>query len=271
MTPVKFQAKSVDCFFDFFVSFFVAIFFVFIVVVLFSLFTTTSLQSLWYQLRSPVVFSAIKISLETSLVVVMLTFFLGLPVAYFLALKDFNGKSLLDTLLDIPIVLPPLVSGLALLILFGGTSYLGKLLNEIGFKIIFTKKGIIIAQFFVASPFFIKTAKESIQSIPKNLIAASATLGASSFYTFRKIILPLSKSGILAGLVMTWARAMGEFGATAMVAGCIPGKTETMTIAIYMQSMSGDLSSSTAIAFILTIFAFISLLTFKIRFRSKWI
>jgi len=159
--------------------------------------------------------------------------------------------------------MPPLVSGLALLILFGGTGLLGKLLNKWGLNIIFTKKGILIAQLFVASPFFIKTVREAIASIPQNLLAASATLGASPFYTFRKVILPLSKSAIWAGLTMTWARALGEFGATAMVAGCIPQQTETMTIAIYMGAMSGELATASALALILVVFSFVSLLVFK--------
>ena len=260
--------SSQEIWFDLGISFIVGIFFTFVILVLIALFTSTSLQELYHQMHSYLVISAIWISIQTSLVVVFLTFIFGFPVAYLLALKEFRGKVLLDTLIDIPIVLPPLVSGLALLILLGGTGIVGKILNKWNIGIIFTKKGIIIAQFFVASPFFIKTVKESISSIPKSLISASATLGASSYYTFRKIILPLSKSGIWAGIAMTWARAMGEFGATAMVAGCIPGKTETMTIAIYMQAMSGDLASSTAIALLLTIFSFSVLIIFKKRLKK---
>jgi len=245
-----------------------ALFFVFTVLVVFTLFTTTSLKELLHELRSFTVASAIWISLETSFAVVVLTFFLGLPVAWLLALKEFKGKEVLDTLIDIPIVLPPLVSGLALLIMLGGTGIVGKVLNQWGLRIIFTKKGIILAQFFVAAPFFVKTVKETIKNIPKNLLSASATLGASEFYTFRKVILPMSKSGIMAGLVMTWARAIGEFGATAMVAGCLPGKTETMTIAIYMQAMGGSLSSAGALALILTVFSFLSLLIFKVKLQN---
>jgi len=254
--------------FDLGVSLLAGVFFTFIGLVLITLLTTTSLQELWRQFHSPLVLSAIWISLETSLAVIGLTLLLGMPVAYLLALKEFKGKALLDTLLDMPIALPPLVSGLALLILLGGTGLVGKILNKWGLGVIFTKKGIVIAQFFVATPFFIKTVKEAIMSIPRNLLAASATLGASPFYTFRWVILPLSKSGIWAGLVMTWARAMGEFGATAMVAGCIPRQTETMTIATYMQAMSGDLAPATAIAFILMVFSFVSLLVFKSRLKK---
>ncbi len=254
--------------FNFLIAFISGIFFSFIALVLLSLLTTTSFKIFLSQLRSPVVLSAILVSLETSLAVVGLSFIFGFPAAYFLALKEFKGKLFLDTLIDLPIVLPPLVSGLALLLLFGGDGLLGKLLSRWDIRIIFTKKGIIMAQLFVASPFFIKTVKETIAGISKDILAASATLGASPFYTFRRIVLPLSKSGIWAGLVMTWARAMGEFGATAMVAGCIPQQTETMTIAIYMQAMSGDLAPATAIALILMMFSFICLAIFKSRIRK---
>jgi len=255
--------------FDLLIGLTACVFFAFIVLVLLALAGTTSLHQLWHQIHSSVVLSCIWISLETSLVVACLTFLCGLPIAYLLALKDFKGKVVLDSLIDLPIVIPPLVTGLALLVILGGDGLIGRILNRWGIGIIFTKKGIIIAQLFVAAPFFIKTAKESISAIPQNLLAASATLGASPFYTFRYLILPLSKNGLLAGLVMSWSRALGEFGATAMVAGCIPRKTETMTIAIYMQAMGGDLVSATTIALILVAFSFFSLLIFKISFRRK--
>ena len=255
--------------FDFLVAMIAAAFFAFVVLVLLALVTTTSIAEFWDQLHSPVVFSAIWISLQTSLAVVLFAFLFGFPIAYLLALKNFPGKALLDTLLDLPIVMPPLVSGLALLILLSGDGLLGGILSRLDISLIFTKKGIIIAQFFVAAPFFIKTARESISAIPANLLAASATLNASVFYTFRHLIFPLSRHGILAGLVMTWARALGEFGATAMVAGCIPLKTETMTIAIYMQAMSGGLGAATAIALILMAFSFVFLLVLKAGLRHK--
>ena len=255
--------------FDLFIALTSGVFFAFIALVLFTMTTSTSLHEFLYQLRLPFVFSAIWISLQTSFAVVCITIILGFPVAYLLALKNFRGKVLLDTLLDLPIVLPPLISGLALLIFLSGDGLLGKILSRWDISIIFTKRGIVVAQLFVAAPFFIKTVKESIASIPKNLIAASATLNASPFYTLRYLILPLSKNGIWAGLVMAWARALGEFGATAMVAGCIPQQTETMTIAIYMQTMSGDLSASIALALVLTVFSFFSLLILKTLFASR--
>lgn len=251
--------------FDLAVALIAAVFFTFVTLVLLSLVATTSWQEFLLQVRSPQVFSAIWISLQTSLAVVVLAFVLGFPIAWLLALKRFPGKTLLDTLLDLPIVMPPLVSGLALLILLGGEGMLGSLLARWHINLIFTRKGIILAQFFVAAPFFIKTVRESIAAIPPNLLAASATLHASPLYTLVHVIFPLSKKGIWTGLVMTWARALGEFGATSMVAGCIPRQTETMTVSIYMQAMSGGLETATALALILMVFSFVFLLILKTR------
>ncbi|WP_041531330.1 ABC transporter permease [Syntrophotalea carbinolica] len=255
--------------FDLVVALITSIFFTFVVCVLLALVATTSLHEFWFQVRSPQVFSTVWISLQTSLAVVFLAFFLGFPIAYLLALKDFKGKVLLDTLLDLPIVMPPLVSGLALLILLSGEGLVGGWLNRWHIDLIFTKKGIVLAQLFVAAPFFIKTVRESIAAIPKNLLAASATLNASSMFTLVHLIFPLCKKGIWTGLVMTWARALGEFGATSMVAGCIPQQTETMTVSIYMQAMSGGLETATAIALILMVFSFVFLLIVKTRFGQK--
>ena len=257
--------KSRSTLFDLFFALMAGLVFTFIFMVLFVLFAAVSWHELWSQLTSPLVFSAIWISLQTSLAVVALTFLFGFPAAYILALKNFKGKMILDTLVDMPIVLPPLVSGLALLIFFGGDSLTSRVLSTFDVHVIFTKKGIILAQLFVASPFFIKTVKESIAAVSKDLMAASATLGASSFYTFRRILLPLCKDGIYTGLAMTWTRALGEFGATAMVAGCIPRQTETMTISIYMNAMSGNLSPAVSIGLILLGFSFIVLFILKIR------
>ena len=255
--------------FDLAISLIAGIFVCLITLPIFALFTATSFGELAVQFRSPLVLSAVVISLETSLIVVFLALCLGIPVAYLLAMKDFKGKEVLDTLVDLPISMPPLVAGLALLILLGGNSKFGNMLRSCGIDLIFSKKGIIIAQLFVSTPFLIKSARESFESINKNVINASLTLGASKFDTFKKVLLPLAKNGIYAGMVMTWARALGEFGATSMVAGCIPFKTETMTVAIYQNAMSGELTSSIAIALLLIVFSFTLLLIFKSRVKRE--
>lgn len=233
------------------------VFFGFIVSVIACLLTATSFTEFINVIRSPEILSSIILSLETSFVVVLLALFFGVPSAYFLATRRFRGSSILDTLIDLPIVSPPLVCGLAILIAFGGQGIFRQ------FDVIFTVKGIIIAQLFVASPFLIRSARTAFESINPDTINVARTLGASEFYTFRKISLPLARNGIISGIVMTWARALGEFGATAMVAGCIPYRTETMTIGIYMHAMSGDLGASVALSLLLMFSAFTTLIVFK--------
>ena len=255
--------------FDITISFITGIFVCLIVLPMFALFTTTSFGELVCQFRSPIILSAVFISLETSLTVVFLSLCLGIPVAYLLAMKDFKGKEILDTLVDLPVSMPPLVAGLAILILLGGNSKLGGLLSSHGIDLIFSKKGIIIAQLFVSIPFLIKSTKDAFESINKNIINASLTLGASKFYTFKTILLPLAKNGIYTGMIMTWSRAMGEFGATSMVAGCIPFRTETMTIAIFQNAMTGEPAASIAVALLLLVFSFTLLLIFKSRIKAQ--
>jgi molybdate transport system permease protein len=254
--------------FEAFMAFAAALFAVCVVMVFWTFFSRSSLWGNLSIFLSEEVRSALFISLQTSLTVVGVTFIAGLPIAYILAVKDFKGKVIIDSLIDLPIIFPPLVSGLALLMLLGPDGAVGEILEKFDLRIVFSKTGIIIAQTFVAAPFFIKTVRESIASIPANILSASYTLRASRSYTFFHVILPLSKNGLCAGLIMCWARALGEFGATAMLAGCIPGKTETMTLAIYSKSMSGDFNTATAIAVMLTVFAFISLVVMKNVFRK---
>ena len=258
-----------DFYFNLTISLIAGIFVSLIVLPLLALFTATSLGELIYQFRSPMILSAVFISLETSLTVVFLSLCLGIPVAYLLAMKDFKGKEILDTLVDLPVAMPPLVAGLALLILLGGNNKFGRLLSDHGINLIFSKKGIIIAQLFVSIPFLIKSTKDAFESISKNVINASLTLGASKFYMFKTVLLPLAKNGIYTGMIMTWARALGEFGATSMVAGCIPFRTETMTVAIYQNAMSGEPAASIAVALLLLVFSFTLLLVFKSRIKEQ--
>ncbi len=254
--------------FDLAISIITGIFVCLIVLPMLTLFTATSYSELVAQVKSPIILSAIFISFETSLTVVFLSLCLGIPVAYLLAMKDFKGKKILDTLVDLPVSIPPLVAGLAFLVLFGGNSKLGRFLSSHGVDLLFSKKGIIIAQLFVSIPFLINSTKDAFESINKNIINASLTLGASNFYMFKTILIPLAKNGIYTGMIMTWSRAMGEFGATSMVAGCIPFKTETMTVAIYQNAMTGEPTASIAVALLLLVFSFTLLLIFKLRIKK---
>ena len=168
-----------------------------------------------------------------------------MAVAYLLAMKNFRGKEVLDIIFTLPLVLPPTVTGYYLIILFGRNGLIGRILYEwAGWSIMFTWYAAVLASFAVALPLMIKATRAAIESVDRNLINASYTLGHSEFETAIRVTLPLAKRGIVAGAVLSFARAMGEFGATLMVAGNIPGKTDTMPISIYSHAGSGDWSKA---------------------------
>ncbi len=177
-----------------------------------------------------------------------------MAVAYLLAMKDFQGKELLDILFTLPLVLPPTVTGYYLIILFGRNGLIGKLLYHwMGWSIMFTWYAATLASFVVSLPLMIKTTRAAIESVDKNLIHASYTLGHSEFETALRVTLPLAKRGILAGAVLSFARAIGEFGATLMIAGNIPGKTDTLPLSIYAHANSGDWSKANMMVIFLSL------------------
>lgn len=189
---------------------------------------------------------ALLLSLATSGVAAVVIAIVGTPFAYWLAYCDIRGKRIIETLVDLPIVLPPAVAGVALLLTFGARGLLGKYLTVLHISLPFTTAAVVLAQTFVAGPFYFRQARTAFQSVPHQLILASRTLGASTFRTFRCIILPLASRGIIAGLIMSWARAVGEFGATLVFAGSLIGVTRTMPLAIY-NSINTDPTHATAV------------------------
>ena len=202
---------------------------------------------------SSVLFS-MRLSLQVAAVATAFVFVTGITVAYFLARKDFKGKELLDVLFTLPLVLPPTVTGYYLIILFGRNGTIGKIIYQwTGWTIMFTWYAAVLASFVVALPLMIKTSRAAIESVDANLINASYTLGRTEFETAIRIILPLAKKGVVAGVVLSFARAMGEFGATLMLAGNLPGKTDTMPLAIYSLAGSGEWSRAHAMVLLLTI------------------
>ncbi len=197
---------------------------------------------------------SLRLSLQVASVATVFVVIIGIFIAYMLARKEFKGKELLDILFTLPLVLPPTVTGYYLIILFGRNGFIGKLIYEwTGWTIMFTWYAAVIASFVVSLPLMIKTARAAIESVDKNLINASYTLGHSESGTALKVILPLAKRGIIAGAVLSFARAMGEFGATLMVAGNIPGKTDTMPLAIYSLASSGEWAKANAMVILLTV------------------
>jgi molybdate transport system permease protein len=205
---------------------------------------------------------ALGLSLLTSLASILLTVLAGTPVAYLLSKKHNRFTRLIDVLVDLPTVLPPAVAGLALLITFGRRGLLGSLLNEWGIQIAFTPAAVIMAQVFIAAPFYIKAAMAGFISVDPEIKQAAALDGANEWQTFHYIIIPLVWHSILIGIVMSWARALGEFGATILFAGNLPAKTQTMPLAIYLGFESG-LDSAFTLAVILLLFSLAALWAVK--------
>lgn len=204
-------------------------------------------------LDESVLFS-MRLSLQVAMAATSFVVIAGVAAAYLLARKNFAGKEFLDMILTLPLVLPPTVTGYYLIIIFGRNGFVGKIIYDwTGWTIMFTWYAAALASFVVALPLMIKTARAAIESVDRNLINASYTLGHSEFDTALKVILPLAKRGIIAGTVLSFARAMGEFGATLMLAGNLPGKTDTMPIAIYSLAAGGEWGEAHIMVAILTL------------------
>lgn len=185
-------------------------------------------------------FSPLWISLKSSLIGTGVTFVLGIIIAYKMSKYRGPFKSIIDSFLTIPMVLPPTVMGFILLVIFGRRGILGEFLDKIGKSPIFTWKAAAIAAMVVSFPLMYRTSKGAFEQIDQDVINAAKTLGVSDFNIFLKIAIPMAWPGIAAGTVLSLARALGEFGATLMVAGNIPGKTQTIPTAIYFATQSGN-------------------------------
>ncbi|MBM4436109.1 MAG: molybdate ABC transporter permease subunit [Actinobacteria bacterium] len=217
-------------------------------------------------LSRPFVQATVRLSILTTVLTVAAAVVFGTPVAYVLARHRFPGYAALDTLMDVPVVLPPVVGGLALLLAYGRAGWLGGPLHAAGLDVAFTTGAVVLAQMFVAVPFYIRAAQAGFESVDRRFEAVSATLGAAPWRTFRRITAPLALPSLAGGAVMCWARALGEFGATLMFAGSLPGRTQTLPLAI-MQSFEASVDDAIAIAILLVFVAFVVLLTFKVLAR----
>lgn len=199
------------------------------------------------------IWESLKLSVLIVSVTTVIVGVIGLAFAFLLAKRDFRGKELLDAILTMPLVLPPTVTGYYLIVLLGRRGLLGGYFYDLtGWTIAFTWQGAVVAAVVVSLPLMIKAARASIESVNPNYEIASYTLGKSEYETFFRVTLPLAKRGVFAGLVLSFARALGEFGATLMIAGNIPGKTQTMPLAIYEAVASGDERQARILALILT-------------------
>ncbi len=183
-------------------------------------------------LTSDLVLEAMRLSAITSTIALILAITFGTPVAYLLARRTFPGKAIVDLLVDLPIVLPPTVAGVALLVAFGRRGVLGQHLDGLGIELAFTTTAVVLAQIFVSAPFYIRTVKAGFESVSPEFEGVAATLGASPLRIFWNVTLPLSWPSVVAGAILCWARALSELGATLVFAGNFAGRTQTMPLAI---------------------------------------
>ncbi len=200
-----------------------------------AIFAHTSPANLVHQLSNPVVRDAFVVSIKTSILAQLLIIVFGTPTAYLLATQRFPGHSFAVTLVELPLVLPPAVAGIGLLTAFGRFGLLGSSLQAFGIELPFTQSAVTIAVAYVASPLYIRQAMAAFEATDPNLAAASRTLGAGPGRTFFRVVLPLARGGLIAGLALSFARGLGEFGATIMFAGSLQKVTQTLPLAIYAE------------------------------------
>ena len=207
---------------------------------------------------------ALGLSIVTTAMTMVIVIVLGTPLAYLLARRRFPGAAAVEALVDLPIVLPPAVAGIALLVAFGRNGLIGRWLAEGGVTVGFTTIAVVMAQVFVSAPFYVIAARGGFARVDRDVEAAAADLGATPGQVFRTVTLPLIAPSLIAGAVLAWARALGEFGATIMFAGNFPGVTQTMPLAIYGRFGAGDLSTALLLSVVLLIASLMVLLGVRI-------
>jgi molybdate transport system permease protein len=212
-----------------------AVAFVFLLLPVVAIFLRIPVRELFAQLDNQVARDALVVSLKTSLIAHVAVLVFGTPTAYFLARRRFPGRSAVLTLIELPLVLPPAVAGIALLAAFGRFGLLGDELDALGIQIGFTQTAVVLAVAFVESPFYLRGAIAAFEGVDENLIAAARTLGAGPWRVFGRIALPLAAGGLGAASALALARGLGEFGATLIFAGSLQGVTQTLPLAIYAE------------------------------------
>ncbi|MFD3734446.1 molybdate ABC transporter permease subunit [Streptomyces sp. NPDC058632] len=223
----------------------------FLLVPLLALLVRAPWQSMPEQLTSPAVWQALRLSLVCATAATAVSLVLGVPLAWLLARTEFPGRGLVRALVTLPLVLPPVVGGVALLMALGRNGIVGQWLDQwFGVSLPFTTAGVVVAEAFVAMPFLVISVEGTLRAADHRYEEAAATLGASRFTAFRRVTLPLIAPGIAAGSVLAWARALGEFGATITFAGNFPDRTQTMPLAVYL-ALQSDPEAAVALSLVL--------------------
>ena len=228
-----------------------AVLVLFIAVPLVALYAHVAPSRLGATLASAPALAALRISLVTTAASLALTLALGTPLAYALARSRFPGRGFVDALVDLPIVVPPAVAGVALLFAFGTFGLFGPAFAALHVRVAFTTFAVVLAQLFVGAPFYVRAARAGFASVDRVYEEASATLGMGPLRTFARVTVPLALPALAGGAVLAWARALGEFGATIMFAGNLQGVTQTLPLAVYLGLESGDLDLAAALAVVL--------------------
>lgn len=238
---------------------------VFLTVPTVAIFTDTTPARLFEAMGEPVVLDALWLSLRTTVIAVLVIILVGTPAAYLLARREFPGRSLTLTLIELPLVMPPAVAGIALLAAFGPQGIFGAWISDAGIELVLQTAGVIVALIFVAAPFYLRQAVAAFASLDRGQLEASRTLGAGPFRTFVRVAVPGARSGISSGLALAWGRALGEFGATLMFAGSLQGVTQTAPLAIFSRFSDPDgFTAALAISAVLIAVAALILLSVKL-------
>ena len=228
-----------------------------------AVFVDTSPARLLESLGEPGALTALELSLKTTAIALLIIVVVGTPAAYLLATRQFRGRDVVITLVELPLVLPPAVAGIALLASVGPSGILGGALEDAGITLALQTAGVIVALTFVASPFYIRQAQASFAAVDTTLVDASRTLGASEARTFARIVVPNALGGLLAGGALAFGRALGEFGATLMFAGSFEGITQTAPLAIY-ERFATDFDAALALSAVLVAVSAALLLSVKL-------
>ena len=240
-----------------------AVLLVFLVLPIVAIFTHTGAGRLLDALGDRSAREALRLSFETSALAMAVIVLIGTPSAYLLATRSFRGRAAILTLIELPLIVPPAVAGLALLAAFGPSGILGSLLSDAGIELVFQTAGVVVALTFVASPFYVRQAVAAFAAVPTSMIEASGQLGARPLRTMLSVAIPSARAGLLAGFSLALGRALGEFGATLMFAGSFPGTTQTAPLAIFAE-FNRDFTGALALSAVLIALAGALLLSVKL-------